>query len=246
MCFYVILCPQSACPYSSRVLSHSMIFYVNYSETHCHTMESTAHDSKSSGIFKGQEEKYSKQRSENTHSKSNEIIACKFNIIRIESLIWEKLFLLIKCLFFEYRRKIKQTVNATRKNTLIKALIEVTISHVIKVCVFSNNDGYARLKRKTEMSKQLFNCVLGRPMEYKLEHFFSFPNLNIIPYKNTLNTTVFGRLLKKEEGFLAALRTTKVLLCLLIIKKYNCDYSLRSLCPCLAYSFPECLSIPNI
>lgn len=50
--------------------------------------------------------------------------------------------------FFEYRRKIKQTVNATRKNTLIKALIEVTISHVIKVCVLSNNDGYARLEEK--------------------------------------------------------------------------------------------------
>lgn len=123
--FYVILCPQSAFPYSSRVLLHSMIFYVNYSETHCHTTESTAHDSKSSGIFKGQEEKYSKQRSENTHSKPNEIIACKFDIIRIESLIWEKLFFLIKCLFFKYCRKTKkQWMLHEKKTILIKALVE--------------------------------------------------------------------------------------------------------------------------
>lgn len=87
-------------------------------------MESTAHDSKFSGISKGQEGKYSKQRSENTHSKPNEIIACKFDIIRIESLIWEKLFLLIKCLFCKYCRKTKQIVNATWKKILIKALVE--------------------------------------------------------------------------------------------------------------------------
>lgn len=159
--FYVILCPQSACPYSFRVLLHSMIFYVNYSKTHCHTMESTAHDSKSSGISKGQEGKYSKQRSENTHSKPNEIIACKFDIIRIESLIWEKLFLLIKCLFCKYCRKTKQTVNATWKKHINKGFGRRTLSPVTKVCVLSNNDGYARLEEKDRNVQAAIQLCFG-------------------------------------------------------------------------------------